>query len=353
MPRHAAITSVAGSNPSWIAIPIGHEPKSDPERLVYRRCILHMTSIDYDVEYADTRSTTNGVASEKSVVRPTIVPELEGARLTVADFSESPRFVGFITLLILINAVSLGLETVPSFTASYGDMLYLVDRSILIIFTIEVGLKLYAYRLRFFASGWNVFDFLIVTIAWFPASGPLAILRALRVLRVLRLLSVVPQLRRVISAIGHSIPGMISVIGVLCLVFYVSAVLTTKLFGQHPDPRMQEWFGSIAASAYSLFQIMTLESWSMGIVRPTMELFPYAWVFFVPFIIVTSFAVLNLFIGIIVDAMQSSQEQPRALDRADVKQFTHAEIQSLHERFDELNREVARLATSLREVGRG
>jgi Predicted integral membrane protein len=143
-------------------------------------------------------------------------------------------------------------------------------------------------------------------------------MRALRVLRILRLISVVPQLRRVISAIGYSIPGMISVVGVLGLIFYVSAVLATKLFGMHPDPNMQEWFGSISASAYTLFQIMTLESWSMGVVRPTMELFPWAWLFFLPFIIITSFAVLNFFIGIIVDSMQMAQKL-EAEERGDVE----------------------------------
>ena len=156
-------------------------------------------------------------------------------------------------------------------------------------------------------------------------------------------------MRRVITAIGHSIPGMLSVIGLLCLVFYVSAVLCTNLFGQHPDPRMQEWFGSVGASAYTLFQIMTLESWSMGIVRPTMELFPYAWLFFVPFIIVTSFAVLNLFIGIIVDAMQTSQEEPRELDRKEIKEFTHAEIEALHHRFDELQKQLATMSAPTKE----
>ncbi len=230
--------------------------------------------------------------------------------LTIQNFVEHTRFVQFITALILINAVTLGLETDQEIIAKYGSVLFTIDKIILIIFTIELLLKMFAYRLGFFKSGWNIFDFAIVTIAWIPASGPLSVLRALRILRILRLLSVVPQMRRVVSALGHSIPGMASVVAVLCLLFYVSAVLTTKLFGAHPDPRMQEWFGTIGDSAYTLFQIMTLESWSMGIVRPTMEFFPLAWLFFVPFIIVTSFAVLNLFIGIIVDAMQVMHELP-------------------------------------------
>ena len=110
---------------------------------------------------------------------------------------------------------------------------------------------------------------------------------------------------------------------------------------------MQEWFGTVGASAYTLFQIMTLESWSMGIVRPTMELFPYAWVFFVPFIVITSFAVLNLFIVIIVDAMQTSHEGPREEDRTDIKQFTHEEVESLHRRLDELQRTIGQLNDKL------
>ncbi|MEM7777924.1 MAG: ion transporter [Pseudomonadota bacterium] len=257
---------------------------------------------------------------------------------------ESNQFVAFITALILINAITLGLETSTALRAQFGATLRWIDLAILIVFSAELSAKLYAYRWSFFRSGWNLFDLAIVLISWLPTSGPLAILRALRVLRILRLLSVVPQLRRVIAAIGKSIPGMISVLGVLAIVFYVSAVLATKLFGQHPDPRMQEWFGTVGASGYTLFQIMTLESWSMGIVRPTMELFPYAWAFFVPFIIVTSFAVLNLFIGIIVDAMQSAQKDPREDDRTEIKTFTHQEIDKLHLRFDELQRQISRMS---------
>jgi voltage-gated sodium channel len=149
-------------------------------------------------------------------------------------------------------------------------------------------------------------------------------------------------MRRVISALGHSIPGMASVVAVLCLLFYVSAVLATKLFGVHEAPNMQEWFGTIGASAYTLFQIMTLESWSMGIVRPTMELYPLAWVFFVPFIIITSFAVLNLFIGIIVDAMQMVQqeehrEHEEMLNETDV---VHEELKLLNQSIKSLHAEV-------------
>lgn len=233
---------------------------------------------------------------------------LNGKRAYIANLVEGKRFVILITALILINAVTLGLETNPAMMSDYGVQLYWIDKLILIFFTIEIALKFFAYRLSFFRSGWNIFDFVIIAIAWVPASGPFAVIRALRVLRVLRLISVVPQMRRVVSAIGHSIPGMISVGGVLCLIFYVASVMATKLFGTHADTNMQEWFGSIGASAYTLFQIMTLESWSEGVVRPTMAIFPLAWIFFITFIIITSFAVLNFFIGIIVDSMQIAQK---------------------------------------------
>lgn len=277
------------------------------------------------------------------MVEPDIRPPITGKRKAVSDFIEGGFAIKIITTLILINAITLGLETHAPTMEGYGAIIYQIDRFILSFFVLELALKFYAYRFSFFKSGWNVFDFIIVGIALVPASGAFSILRALRILRVLRLLSVVPQMRRVISAIAYSIPGMMSVISVLLLIFYVSAVLATKLFGMHPDAQMQEWFGTIGASAYTLFQIMTLESWSMGIVRPTMEIFPLAWVFFVPFIIISSFAVLNLFIGIIVDAMQASQEEPREKDKQEIKEFTKEEIASLYGRLDKIHQDIKQL----------
>jgi voltage-gated sodium channel len=262
---------------------------------------------------------------------------------TLSNLIESNLFTLVITALILMNAITLGLETDQSITARYGGLLHWIDRIILVLFSIELLLKFYVYRFRFFRSGWNLFDLAIVGIAWAPTSGALTVLRALRILRVLRLISVVPQLRRVVSAIGHSIPGMVSVVGVLGLIFYVASVLATKLFGTYPDPNMQEWFGSIGASAYTLFQIMTLESWSMGVVRPTMELFPWAWSFFIPFIIITSFAVLNFFIGIIVDSMQIVQKQEETISDEENKHITMREYKLLKEQLDLLTTKLGEL----------
>ena len=188
-------------------------------------------------------------------------------------FVESRGFNLAITTIIVINAVVLGLETSPLVMSVAGPLLLAIDAVALWIFTIEIALKLWLYRARFFRDGWNAFDFLIVAIAWLPATGPLSVLRALRIMRVLRLISVVPQMRAVIGALFHALPGMGSIIAVLGLIFYVASVMATKLFGaEFPD-----WFGNIGASMYSLFQVMTLESWSMGIVRPVMEVYPGAW----------------------------------------------------------------------------
>ena len=262
----------------------------------------------------------------------------------VAEFIESKFVTLGITVLILINAVTLGMETDSELSGQFGKVLNWIDRTILIIFSIEIALKFYAYRLRFFRSGWNIFDLLIVAIAWMPTNGALSVLRTLRILRVLRLISVVPQMRRVVSAIGYSIPGMVSVISVLGLIFYVSAVLATRLFGTYPDPNMQEWFGSIGASAYTLFQIMTLESWSMGVVRPTMNLFPWAWTFFLPFIIITSFAVLNFFIGIIVDSMQTAQklEADAAMQKDDAP-VTQKDLRNLHVQLSDISDKLEKM----------
>lgn len=224
-----------------------------------------------------------------------------------------PRTERAIMILIVVNAIILGLETSPAVMKSYGTLLEWIDHVILAVFVIEILARLAVLRTAFFRDAWNIFDFFVVAIALIPATGPLQVLRALRILRVLRLITVVPSLKRVVGGLIAALPGMGSVVGLLMLVYYVASVMATKLFGED----FPEWFGHLGASAYSLFQIMTLESWSMGIVRPVMEKHPYAWLFFIPYIVVTTFAVLNLFIGIVVSAMQSEHEIEEQEKRAE------------------------------------
>ncbi|SFE37334.1 ion transporter [Roseivivax sediminis] len=210
-----------------------------------------------------------------------------------------------ITGVILFNAVILGLETSDAAMAAAGGLIVTLDRLCLAIFVLELGAKLIAQGGRFFRDGWNLFDFFVVGIALVPATQGLSVLRAMRILRLLRLVSVAPTLRRVVEGFVSALPGMASVFLLMALIFYIGAVMATKLFGD----AFPEWFGTIPHSAYTLFQIMTLESWSMGIVRPVMEVYPHAWAFFVPFILVTTFAVVNLIVGLIVNSMQEAHAE--------------------------------------------
>ncbi len=244
-------------------------------------------------------------------------PNVAAWRLRLAERLESMAVQRFILGAILINAVALGLYIDPTLFPGLDPLWHALDIACLLVFTIEILLKLAAYRWHFFRSGWNIFDFLVVGIALVPGNGALSVLRTLRVLRVLRVLTVVPSLRRVVAAFIHAIPGLGSVVAVMAIFFYAAGVMAVGFFGEtHPD-----WFGSVGKSLYTLFQIMTLESWSMGIVRPVMETHPYAWAFFVPFIILATFTILNLFIGIIVSTMQElsvlpdpGEENPKTLE---------------------------------------
>lgn len=260
-------------------------------------------------------------------------------RLRLAEWVESACIQHVVIVVILINAVVLGLETDRAVMASWGGLLVAVDKLCLVVFLVEIGAKLLAYRGHFFRSGWNVFDFLVVGIALVPGAGPWAVLRSLRVLRVMRLLTVVPALRKVVAAFLHSIPGLAGVMAVMTIFFYTAGVLATRLFGGSFD----EWFGTLGRSLYSLFQIMTLESWSMGIVRPVMEVYPWAWMFFVPFIIIATFTILNLFIGIIVSTMQELALAPDTKD--------HRPETELLNRLEEDVRELRRRLADRREPG--
>ncbi len=233
---------------------------------------------------------------------------LDALGVRLKPIVESQTFQTFIIGVILINAATLGLETSKTIMASFGPLLHAIDLLCLAIFIVEIVAKLVVYRLGFFKNAWNVFDLAIVSVALLPAGEGLSVVRALRILRALRLISMVPQMRMVVQALLSSVPAMASVMALLSLIYYVAAVMATKLFGAD----FPEWFGTIGSSLYTLFQIMTLESWSMGIVRPVMEKHPYAWVFFVPFILVMTFMVLNLFIAIVVNSMTEVDQVDQA-----------------------------------------
>jgi voltage-gated sodium channel len=229
-------------------------------------------------------------------------PQSLTLRARAGALIDRTAFQNFILGVILFNAVILGLETSQIAMDMAGPLIVTLDTICLGIFVVEIALKLFARGPAFFRNGWNIFDFVIVGISLIPSGQGLSVLRALRILRLLRVLSVTPSLRRVVEGLMNALPGMGSVFLLMGIIFYIGSVMATKLFGAS----FPEWFGTIGRSGYSLFQIMTLESWSMGIVRPVMEVYPYAWAFFVPFILVTTFAVVNLVVGLIVNSMQDA-----------------------------------------------
>ncbi len=226
-------------------------------------------------------------------------PAHGGWRARLADWVESPRIQRLIIVLIILNAIILGLETFPQLMQRFGSVLHVLDIGLLTVFVIELLAKLIGHGLRFFRSGWNIFDLVVVGIALLPATGGLSVLRALRVLRVLRLVSAIPKMRFVVESLARSIPGLGSIGLLLCIFFYVFSVMATKLFG----PDYPQWFGTLGGSMFSLFQIMTLEGWA-DIAREVMAKHAAAWLFFLSFILLATFTVLNLFIAVIVNAMQ-------------------------------------------------
>ncbi len=228
---------------------------------------------------------------------------------------EHPYFQRGIIGLIVFNAVTLGLETSELVMERIGSTLLLIDDMILGVFILELTLKMIAYRLQFFTKGWNIFDSVIVGIALLPDSGALSVLRSLRILRALRLFAIVPSMRKVVGGLFRALPGIGSVATIMLLLFYIFSVMGTKLYGDS----FPEWFGTLGATMFTLFQIMTLESWSMGIVRPVMEVYPYAWLFFVSYILTTTFTMLNLFIAVILNAMHADEEQHANEDRKEMK----------------------------------
>ncbi|EJZ77745.1 TPA: ion transporter, partial [Pasteurella multocida] len=247
------------------------------------------------------------------------------------DKRDKKVFNTFILYVILFNSVTLGLESI--FFPDYNNLFTLINKICLYIFVVEILLKLLAWRSSFFKSGWNIFDLLIIIVCMIPMPT-LSILRALRVLRVFRILSAFNKTRRLITALLNALPSMFSVIFLLFLFFYIYSILCTHLFGSE----FPKYFGSLPKSVFSLFQIMTFESWSESIVRPVMNIYPYAGVIFISFIFITSYCILNLVVGIIVTSMQAE-----AVDNCDCSENEQIllEVHSLKEELLELRKSLA------------
>jgi voltage-gated sodium channel len=266
-------------------------------------------------------------------------------RARLRGMVEADWFQRFIMAVIAINAVGLGMETVPFINEEIGPFLWLIDNVALLIFVFEISAKLLAYRMNYFKDPWNIFDFTIVSIAVLPMGGGLSVMRALRILRAVRIISVVPAMRRVVEGLLHAIPSLGAVIALLSILFYISAVMATKLFGEE----FHELFGNLARSLFTLFQIMTLENWADGAVRPIMKVYPYAWLFFIPFILIITFAVLNLFIAIIVNSMEEAAKHDTEMLHKDAETL-HADAEQQTRQNEALVQEIRALRTEIADL---
>jgi voltage-gated sodium channel len=226
-----------------------------------------------------------------------------------------------------------------------GPLLHALDQAILTVFVVELVTRVVVYRTRFFRDPWSLFDLFVVGIALVPATESLSVLRALRILRVLRLITAIPSLRRVVGGLVIALPGMGSILLLLCLIFYVFSVMGAKLYG----PTNPELFGSLGQTAYTLFQVMTFDDWSAGVAKPVMEQHPYSWLFFIVFILVSTFMALNLFIGVVVSALdaETAAEAPKLTHPAGFEERILNELAGLRREVASLRAEAAEKRSGL------
>lgn len=255
-----------------------------------------------------------------------------GWRGDIERFMARPFIQHMLITLIIVNAAILGIETNPEIMDSIGKELILLDHLILWVFIAEIVLLIAARGWDFFKDPWCIFDFLVVAIALVPATGSLSVLRALRVLRILRLINKIESMRRVVSALLGSLPGLGSVFGLVLIVFYVSGVIATNMYSEE----FPERFGTLGMSFYTLFQVMTLEGWSEEIARPIMAVYPSAWVFFLIFIFISTFIVVNLFVAVIVDSINSIKHHEENKGNEQKEEDVAANIRALRQEIAEL-----------------
>ncbi len=263
----------------------------------------------------------------------------------ILSLPERKFFQRFIIGTILFNAAALGVLTFKELPHGAHDIIDILDHVCLFIFCFELALKLIVQRFRFFRDGWNVFDFVVIAVALVPASGPLSVLRALRVFRLMRLVTAIPSMRRVINGMFAAIPGAASVGGVLFVMFYVAAIMATNFFGT-VEPK---YFGHLGVTFLTLFQFLTMEGWP-DIARPVMAKMPHAWMFFVPFILLTTFTTLNLLFGIIVGAMESAKEEEARKDLAE--QGIDAPVETNETRMAVIEQNMITIRQSIAALGK-
>lgn len=258
--------------------------------------------------------------------------------------TSSKIFKNTIVLIILINSIVLGLITSEAIYAKFGELLEFILSACVVIFTVEITLRIIAKGWRFFLNGWNIFDFLLITMALMPETGAAITFRVFRVLRALRMVSSMKKLRHIVSAILVSAPHVFWAAVLEMIIFYIFGIMGQNLFHE----AFPQWFGTLGETIYTLFQVTTLESWSMGIARPVMKVYPWAWMYFVPFVMISSYIVLNVVVGVVVNATSDISEDDNISmkDKIKAKKVTNTE---LSEQINELKEHILRLEAKLEE----
>ncbi|MFT6882629.1 MAG: voltage-gated sodium channel [Marinoscillum sp.] len=266
----------------------------------------------------------------------------------VKNVIETNWFQKTVVSLIILNSVLIGLETSPEIVGAFGFYIDQIDRLILLLFVIEIILKLYAYGLDFFKSAWNLFDTTVIVISIIPSVGAaFSVLRALRILRTLRLLKNIPKLKLIIESLLHSIPSIGWIAVLLVIIFYIFAVIGNSLFGvTNPD-----YFGSLVKTTFTLFQIMTLESWASGIARPIISQTPFAAIYFVVFILIATYTTLNIFIAIVVNTMNELHLKGLQEEEKEIKKFVHIEHEQLIDHMEQMEKELGKIKKLLKKKG--
>lgn len=260
------------------------------------------------------------------------------ARVVSAGWFE-PFMIG----CIIVNAIIIGLETAKDIEAVHGHLLHLGNDIFLVIFMIEAALKITAVapRLRlYFGNGWNLFDFTVVVLSLLPSTGEFALVaRLIRVLRVLRLVSALPQLRLIVATLVRSIPSMGHVILLMGVIFYIYGVTGYHLFHEQDA---DNW-GTLGTALLTLFQVVTLEGW-VDVMETAMEVLPWAWVYFVSFVLIGTFVMLNLFIAVVINNLEASKvAELQELEHPTTRDEIVAELRRTREVLVELERKLEAL----------
>lgn len=247
-----------------------------------------------------------------------------------------------ITFVIILNAVVLGILADRSLSPEQVFLLEAIDKACLVIFVIELVAKLLVYRRNFWSDSWNIFDFVVVASSIIFISSSVSIIRAFRIFRLLKALAEFPELQILVSAMLKAIPSMSWALVLLFIIFYIFAVFGSALYGE----TFPELFGGVGGSMFTLFQVMTFESWATAVARPIMEVHPYAWVYFLVFILLTSITLLNVMVGIVVEAVGTISEAAKKKQAAKDAEKASADLLEA----DEVGKEIRKHFEQIEEL---